>query len=120
VLNSSDRLRLTDGVNQCREAVTILTAAVGSLSQVEDGQLQQLALATRDAVGRLEERLQLLADAYRIADQHRAADLLAAEPPAVEPPAVEMAEPVVAGVGTNLSQVGVEPPSEATYFLEGS
>jgi hypothetical protein len=115
VLNSSDRLRLTDGVNKCREAVTILTAAVGSLSQVEDGQLQQLALATRDAVGRLEERLQLLADAYRIADQHRAADLLAAEPPAVE-----MAEPMVAGVGTNLSQVGVEPPSEATYFLEGS
>jgi hypothetical protein len=72
VPSSSERARLADGLKHSREASARLTAAVGSVSQVQDAEVRQLAMAALEAVGRVEARLQLLDEAYRIADRHRA------------------------------------------------
>jgi len=65
-------MRIADGVNHCHEAAALLTATSAALSGIQDAQARQLALDTLEAVERLEARLQLLGQAYRIADEHRA------------------------------------------------
>lgn len=73
---SSERVRLGDGLKHSREASALLAATLGSVSRVQDAEVRQLALAALEAVAKVEARLQLLDEAYRIADRHRATDLL--------------------------------------------
>lgn len=97
---SSERVRLADGLKHSREASALLTAAVGSVRQVQDAEVRQLAMAALEAVGRVEARLQLLDEAYRIADRHRALNLVPG-PPAPAPGAAVLAAgapPIALGV----------------------
>ncbi|HEY6538507.1 MAG TPA: hypothetical protein VI138_05630 [Candidatus Dormibacteraeota bacterium] len=73
---TAERTRLADGLKHSQEARALLTAAVGSASQVNDAEVRQLAELALEAVARFEARLELLDEAYRIADRHRSLDLL--------------------------------------------
>jgi len=109
---SSAAVRLAECVHRSREIAALLTATAASISQVQDGEVHQLSLAALEAVERLEARLQLLGEAYRIADLHQAADQ---ETPALTE---EMAEPLAVGISS--APVGVEGVPGDNYFLDGS
>lgn len=87
---SAERRYLADGVEHCREALALLTATAASVTRVNDSDVRQLALDSLDSVSRLEARLHLLDDAYRIAERHRAALTVAESAP------LEMPEPATA------------------------
>ncbi|MFZ0167902.1 MAG: hypothetical protein WAL64_00605 [Candidatus Dormiibacterota bacterium] len=70
---SAERRYLAEGVDHCREALALLTATAASVTRIEDNDVRQLALASLESVSRLEARLRLLDEAYRIAERHRAA-----------------------------------------------
>jgi len=99
VLTDSERGRLAAGAKCSQQAAGLLAAAVDSVAQLEDTEVRQLALAALDAMDRLQERLQLLDDAHRIADRHRAADLVISEVPASC-----LAVPLAVGAGAALAQ----------------
>ncbi|HUY10056.1 MAG TPA: hypothetical protein VMW80_11555 [Candidatus Dormibacteraeota bacterium] len=65
------------------EAAALLAAAIDSVGQLEDAETSQLTVAALDAIDRLQERLQLLTEAHRIAERHRAADSVNSEIAAV-------------------------------------
>jgi hypothetical protein len=94
---------LADGVKRSRAAADLLMAAVSSVAELDDIEVQQLALAAQAAMERLHERLQLLDDAYRIADGHLASDSLISQVPAMI-----LADPVGLGAGAALAQDAVK------------
>ncbi|MGC2192854.1 MAG: hypothetical protein WA751_11045 [Candidatus Dormiibacterota bacterium] len=90
-------------MKRSRAAADLLVAAAASFAELEDIQVHQLALTAREAMDRLHERLQLLEDAHRIADRHRASDLLISQIPAVG-----LADPLGLGAGAALAQGAVK------------
>ncbi|MGH7643799.1 MAG: hypothetical protein ACRENX_12460 [Candidatus Dormibacteria bacterium] len=103
VLNNSERSHLAEGVKSSQKAAGLLTVAIASLAAVDDSEVIQMAQEARDAMDRLQERMQLLADAYRIADRHRAADGIVA--PGLD---TTRAEPVGLGSVVALAQTATE------------
>ncbi|MGC1184934.1 MAG: hypothetical protein WBA31_07260 [Candidatus Dormiibacterota bacterium] len=99
---------MADGLKHSREASALLTAAVGSVSQVQDPEVRELALAALEAVGRLEARVELLDEAYRIADRHRASDFASRSGRSPSRPA-----PVTLIGPSSPAALGVELGSEA-------
>jgi hypothetical protein len=102
-MTNSELLQLADGVKRSGEAAALLAATVDSTGQFDDAEVRQLAQSALEAVDRLQERLQLLDEAYRIADRHRAADLVISGMPALA-----LADPLVVGSGIALAQTAVE------------
>jgi len=90
VATSAERRYLAEGVDHCREALALLTATTASVTRIDDSNVRQLALASLESVSRLEARLHLLDEAYRIAERHRA-DL-----PVEESSPLQMPEPATA------------------------
>lgn len=105
--STSERVRLADGLKHSREASALLTAAVGSVSQVQDAEVRQLALAALEAVEKLEARVQLLDEAYRIADQHRVSGFNPGPPHRLSGPA-----PASLADGAPTAALGVEAGSQ--------
>ncbi len=101
---SSDRVRLADGINRSREAAALLTGAVASASQLRDTEVRQLALGALESVSRLQARLQLLGEAYRIAERHLA----------------DTPRPVAAATAVGPPGTTPTPAAAAGYFLDGS
>jgi hypothetical protein len=85
VASSAERRYLAEGLDYCREALALLTATAASVTRVDDSDVRQLALASLESVSRLEARLRLLDEAYRIAEWHRAALPVAESPPLEKP-----------------------------------
>jgi hypothetical protein len=85
VASSAERRYLAEGLDYCREALALLTATAASVTRVDDSDVRQLALASLESVSRLEARLRLLDEAYRIAERHRAALPVAESPPLEKP-----------------------------------
>lgn len=88
--SNAERRYLAEGLDYCREALALLTATAASVTRIDDSDVRQLALASLESVSRLEARLRLLDEAYRIAERHRAAL------PVAESPPLETPEPVTA------------------------
>ncbi|MGA7172662.1 MAG: hypothetical protein WCB86_04965 [Candidatus Dormiibacterota bacterium] len=105
MLTNPERDRLADGVKRSGEAAALLSAAIDSVAHLEDAETSQLSVAALDAVDRLQERLQLLAEAHRIAERHRATD--AAQ---FEIAAGAVAEPLGVVAGAVLGQVSADRP----------
>jgi hypothetical protein len=92
-------------VKRSGEAAALLSAAIDSVAQLGDAETSQLSVAALVGIDRLQERLQLLAEAHRIAERHRAADSAKAEIATVV-----LAEPLGIAAGAVLSQVSAERP----------
>ncbi|HUY57606.1 MAG TPA: hypothetical protein VMV12_07235 [Candidatus Micrarchaeaceae archaeon] len=106
MLTSSVRRRLADGVKRSGEAAALLVTTLESVTELDDVEIRQYARSALDAMDRLQERLQLLAEAHRIADRHRAADLDLN--PIPQAPAVGLAEQWGIGTGASLARVTSE------------
>ncbi len=70
VAYAAERSRLLQSLDSCHQASAALTATTAGLGHFPDAQGRELALAALGAVARLEARLRLLEDAYRIAAEH--------------------------------------------------
>ncbi len=76
-----DRSRVSEGISRCREAKAVLLATSAGLRGLGDQSTQELVFSSLETVARLEARLQLLGQAYEIAERDWASPL----PPGPEP-----------------------------------
>ncbi len=67
---SADRGRVSQGISHCLEAREALLAASATLSGLDDESVHAVVLGCLESVARLEARLQLLSQAYTIAESN--------------------------------------------------